>query len=55
MNGVKTYGRNQKAHWVKKYVIQYSTDEETWHNYTEHGFVKVTAFVDCQTKIGFFK
>ncbi|XP_068753099.1 uncharacterized protein [Montipora capricornis] len=40
VNGVKTYGRSQKAHWVKKYVIQYSTDEETWHNYTEHGFVK---------------
>lgn len=55
VNGVKIYGRNQKVYWVKKYVIQYSIDEEIWYNYIEYGFVKVIVFVDCQIKIGFFK
>ena len=38
---IVTYGRSQKAHWVKRYMIQFSSDEEMWHNYTENGFVKV--------------
>ncbi|XP_074625777.1 EGF-like repeat and discoidin I-like domain-containing protein 3 [Acropora palmata] len=42
---VETYGRSEKEHWVKKYTIQYNTDEETWHNYTEHGFIKVSACI----------
>ena len=38
---IVTYGRRQKSHWVKRYKIQFSSDEVIWHNYTENGFVKV--------------
>lgn len=38
---VVTYGRGQKSHWVKRYIMQFSSDDVVWHNYTENGFVKV--------------
>ena len=38
---IVTYGRSQKSHWVKRYMIQFSSDDVVWHNYTENGFVKV--------------
>ena len=38
---IVTYGRGQKSHWVKRYILQYSSDFFVWHNYTENGFVKV--------------
>ena len=38
---VVSYGRSQKSHWVKRYIMQFSSDDVVWHNYTENGFVKV--------------
>ena len=38
---IVTYGRSQKSHWLKRYMIQFSSDDVVWHNYTENGFVKV--------------
>ena len=38
---IVTYGRGQKSHWVKRYIMQYSSDDVVWHNYTENGFAKV--------------
>ena len=39
---IVTYGRSQKKHWVKRYLIQFSNDEVAWYNYKENGFVKVS-------------
>ena len=39
---IVTYGRSQKKHWVKRYLIQFSNDEVEWYNYKENGFVKVS-------------
>ena len=41
MTRIVTYGTGQKSHWVKRYLMQFSSDDVVWHNYTENGFVKV--------------
>lgn len=48
---VETFGRKEKFFWVKKYILQYSTDDITWLNYTENGFVKVGCIFDFQRNI----
>lgn len=38
---IETYGRSQKQHWVKRYLIQFSNNDMEWYNYMENGFDKV--------------
>ena len=40
---------------MRRYKIQYSDDEDIWHNYTANGFIKVTytkvSFTQIQSRV----
>ncbi|XP_022795203.1 uncharacterized protein LOC111333840 [Stylophora pistillata] len=48
---IVTYGRSQKQHWVKRYLIQFSNNEVDWYNYTENGFDKLS--IKLSSSLGF--
>lgn len=41
MTGIATWGRKEKALWVKKYTLEFSLDGLTWNSYGETGITKV--------------
>ena len=52
MSGIATWGRKEKALWVKRYTMEFSKDGVTWYAYTDNGITKqFEANFDQYTKV----